>query len=233
MIAVITSTSIINKPLDWDKDYLVNTDVRISQTQATIASLKKIGINDIYLFDNSGLEHREYLSTMYKDVKLFVQDQYSFKNKGLSEIHLLLNNLSSLPSDTQICKISGRYLISNAEGFWENANELNSHDFVALKENKGIKTRMYLVKSKLVWEDLLISMLNRCYHRQYAITGIRSLVAYWKRRINYSYNSETPFLVIEGAFYEIVKLSKAKIKYVDKIHLKGNLATDPKTTIEE
>lgn len=234
MIAIITSTSIIENSEIWSKNYLTNQNIRIIQTKETIESLKKIAaIKEIYIFDNSGYKYKDYLSKQYNDVKLFVQDQYKFNNKGLSEIHLILNNLIHIPEDIPILKISGRYKINNITEFNNNLSKFSEYEIIALNNSDGISTRLYIVRSKQIYEKLLINILNRCYERLFSVTGLRSLKNFICRKLKPKNSKNTPFLSIEWAFFEISKQKLFDIKYVRKLHIKGQLATNPSKIIEE
>ena len=59
MIALITSTLFPPQGNSPNTNYRnkLSSDQRIEQTFLTIDSLKKVGINEIYLFDNSGVNY--------------------------------------------------------------------------------------------------------------------------------------------------------------------------------
>jgi len=103
MIALITSTLI---PTTVYSVY--DPDERLYQTINTIQKLRGAGFSDIYFFDNSINEiDRSALIKAHQSIKIFQSPQYSFKNKGLNEALLILNNSHHLPKNTPIFKIPG------------------------------------------------------------------------------------------------------------------------------
>ena len=129
---------------------------RLEQTRASIRSLLDLGIEEIHLADNSGANWRTGTEDALRPAHVQVFSHYQYRNKGLSEIQLLLAALPRLPTDRPIVKLSGRYRLSRRLD-----QELGDADFVT-REASGLRllrchmdTVAYTVRDVSVLERFL------------------------------------------------------------------------------
>ena len=222
MIAVITSTLFVNGAYSF-----FSNDERLAQTIKTIETLDRLNFSHIYLFDNSlKSANWELLLTFSPKLKIFHTPQYTFKNKGLSEALLVLNNLQHLPDDTPLFKISGRYypildFIIPDFGVYPRI------DFIGIgkilnEKIPFVSTRAYFVKNKLVLEGILVTAIEEMLSYSRSIHGIRSLyesiVLCLRPYVGTKYQ-----LSLEQAVARILKINE-KFHLLEHIGIEGYIA---------
>jgi hypothetical protein len=232
MIAVITSTLFANS----GHSFFTN-DERLAQTIKTIETLDRLNFNRVYLFDNSLQQiNREPLLRCSSKLEIYQTPQYTFKNKGLSEALLILNNLHHLPDNTPIFKISGRY--HPTANF--NVPDFNAYpgaDFIGVGKIHNeklpfVSTRAFYVKNKQTWETMLVTITEEMLAYSRSIHGIRSMyesiVSCFKPYMGAKYQ-----LSLEQAFARILRWSE-KFHLLENIGIEGYIAgSDRLEKIEE
>jgi hypothetical protein len=224
MIALITSA--LNPPTG--KSYF-SFQERVQQTQKTLLKLNEFRFEEIMLFDNSELLNQQQLEVLLKDfplIKSYHSRQYLFKNKGLTEALLILNNLHYIPDNKPIFKISGRYYPT--ENFrLPDIKIFDTYDFVGIgtdfdKRNSGFSTRGYYVKNKQVLESTLVLVIEEILSYANGIHGINSfwqwLLKSVKPVIGVTYQ-----LSLEQAFARVLKHQK-NFLLLNKLHIEGYVA---------
>lgn len=146
---------------------------RLEQTRRTVDSLAANGFADIYIADNSGDNWVAGTEDRLSPAKVYRFSHYQFRNRGISEIYMLLEVLEALPADTPILKISGRYTLKK-----NIADQLGQADVAAkwYENDKGISTRCYMVRDKQLYRKFLEDTLNEVYGHAARVVGPRSLV---------------------------------------------------------
>ncbi|MDO1449792.1 hypothetical protein Q0590_26170 [Rhodocytophaga aerolata] len=236
MIAIITSTLYPpSKPIFNQPRSSFTPNERITQTKQTILSLKEKGIKDIWLLDNSDSCKYYIIKDIFKEINVLLFDNYQFDNRGLSEIFLILNSLKYLPEDTTILKLSGRYKLN--ENFV--INDVYDNWSVVVrgynigKNNEMISTRCYVVKNKLIYEELLLKTLTEMYRYPMRMVGLLSILKYFQKLYNPIYEKETSCSV-EFAFSKVLKDNSYSTRFVKEIGLEGFIAGSvDKTFIKE
>lgn len=219
MIAIVTSTLIPTR------FYSVFSPVeRLSQTINTIEKLQGAGFSQIWLFDNSlsnaGVKE---LAKACPKVQIHHTPQYTFKNKGLNEALLLLNNIHHLPANTPIFKISGRYYPS-AEFKKDIYDAYVGKDFVGVGYNfknkiADFSTKAYFVKNAEVLTSTVVSSVEDMISYAKGIHGIKSGLTAVKEI--FEPKPGTPYqLSIEQSFARILKQNN-NYQLLDKMHIEG------------
>lgn len=222
MIALITSTLLVNGAYSF-----FSNDERLAQTIKTIEILDRLNFSRIYLFDNSlQPANCELLLAFSSKLEIFHTPQYTFKNKGLSEVLLVLNNLQHLPNDTPLFKISGRYY-PTLDFVMPDFSDHPGADFIGtgkiLNETPPfVSTRAYFVKNKRIFETMLVTAMEEMLAYSRSIHGIRSLyegiVLYFRPYVGTKYQ-----LSLEQAFGQVLKASK-KFHLLELIGIEGYIA---------
>lgn len=209
--------------MPWGFRTSLPSSERLEQTRQTIASLSKAGIDRILLPDNSGSNWVAGTEELLKPAEVRVFDQHQFQNKGISEIYLLLGVLNSIPADTPILKISGRYYLTD-----DFSLQIGDDDIVAkvhkVDGNLWMSTRCYLVRNVAVLEAFLRAVLYDLYGYGARIVGPRSLLrilghSMQPRRLNYQYHD--PILAIEVPAARILKSRDFRVRLVDTLGVEG------------
>jgi len=219
MIALITSTLVPQNTYS-----LFTPPERLTQTIMTIGKLVEAGFTGIYLFDNSlSSINTAALKNEFEPLKIFHSPQYTFKNKGLNEALLILNNLHNLPSDSPIFKISGRYYPTPL--FSKDIWYLNQEkDFVGVgydfdKKIAGFSTKAYFVKNKDILASTLVKAVEDMVSYSKGIHGIKSaanaIKEIFKPTIGTGYQ-----LSMEQSFARILK-QQQNYHLVKKMNIEG------------
>lgn len=230
MIALITSTLIPNTN---SYSYFTN-ETRIEQTKKTLISLQKLNFESIFILDNSTIKtDLAMLTNEFIDVskiKFYHNYQYSFKNKGLNEALLILNNLAKLPKNQSVFKISGRYYptdsfkIIDFTDFSRVSFIGKGYDFE--QRNGTISTRAYAIKDTQVLEEMLTLSIEDMLSYSSKIVGFKSLYAAvkncYKKKIGCDFQ-----ISIEHSFARILK-KKYKSKQIDSLNIEGFIAGENK-----
>lgn len=226
MIALVTSTLFPNV----NSYSIISNEERLIQTQQTVNKLMELDFEAIYIFDNSKTQTSvDLISAEYSKnpkIRFYHSPQYSFKNKGLNEAILILNNINKLPNEQEIFKISGRYY-PNENFRIADFKDFSIHSFIGkaykfdLREGT-ISTRAYAIKNSKLLEDLLVLSIEDMLSYSSKIRGLRSLINSIR---DYFYNSiGSRFQIsIEHSFARILK-KKYRYNLLDKLNIDGYLA---------
>lgn len=209
MIGLISSTIFpLNNPGADGARTWIRPEQRIEQTQRTIASLRDVGITDIHLVDNSGALWRRGTEQQFAPAKVYVYDHHQYKNKGTSELWLLLSALENLPPDTPILKISGRYGLTKGIDFdgakWDLAGRIYRLGIITY----SFSTRCYVIKSKEVYETFIKRTLMELYGYSARIVGPRSFYRILRNSFLPKYDRypyDDPGLSIENAAAHVIR----------------------------
>lgn len=238
MFGLISSTIYPSDlPLYWGSPRTcIPSQERLEQTRRTIESLQKAGINRIILADNSGSEWISGTEEFLKPAEVHVFNQHQFQNKGISEIYLLLGVLNSIPANTPILKISGRYHLT--DNF---SHQIGNHDIVAIVTkhdgvNQWMSTRCYLVRNVAVLEAFLRAVLHDLYGYGARIVGPRSFLrilghSLQPRKLDYPYDD--PVQAIEVPAARVLKSCGFKVRLVDTLGIEGISGDYDQTLIRE
>lgn len=219
MIALITSTLIPTNAYS-----LFTPETRLAQTINTIRKLREAGFSEIYLLDNS-LNDINYtaLKNEYRFIKILHSPQYTFKNKGLNEALLILNNMHHLPPGIPVFKISGRYYPTPL--FSKNTWHLNKEkDFIGVgygfvRKNASFSTKAYFVKNKETLGATLELAVEDMISYAKGVHGIRSginaIKEIFRPRLGPGFQ-----LSIEQSFARILK-DKDNYLLVNKMNIEG------------
>jgi hypothetical protein len=226
MIALITSTLIPNK----NSYSFFSNEERIKQTEVTINKLLELAFDSIYIFDNSDektdINTISPLFSKNSNIKFYHNDQYAFKNKGMNEALLILNNIKELPSDQAIFKISARYY-PNKHFIISAFDDFLTYDFVGIGYNffqKGgtVSTRAYAVKNSIILEKILLLAIEDMLSYSSKPRGVRSIFNlisnYFKETIGASFQ-----LSIEHSYARILK-KEYRYKSLNALNIEGYIA---------
>lgn len=202
---------------------------RVEQTRSALGKLVSLGFQRILLFDNSDLIDENRLRELFTDfpeVEPYHHRQYQFRNKGISEALLLLNNMHHLPDGVPIFKISGRYA-PNEEFKPMDSGLLEKYEVIGIGENfdkktSSFNTRAYYVKNKAILTEMLVLAIEEILSYAKGIHGLRSLcnamLAYYRPAIGISYQ-----LSLEQAFARILKYKKNYL-LLSRMNIEGYVA---------
>jgi len=202
----------------------ISAEERLEQTRKTITSLLDAGIEDIYLADNSGEEWVAQTESYLRPSKVFVYNQHQFKNKGISEIYLLMTVLKHLPADTPVLKISGRYYLKNNLCFDLEGADLAAKFIPYSRTQQWMSTRCYLVKDKNIYEQFLKAVLRNLYGYQAKIVGPGSMLRILRNSLFPRLDDmpyDDPILPIEVVAAGVLKSSAYLVKKVDVLGIEG------------
>jgi hypothetical protein len=229
--AVLISSAIFpnTQALYGTSPTLIQPELRLEQTKATIRSLVRLGYKEIYLADNSGPNWIAETEQHLRPAIVFRFDQRQFLNKGISELYLLLAALSQLPGDRPIVKLSGRYTLRRRLD-----ERLGSADCVFKLHHRGgnynyVSTIAYAVKTKSLFKDLLEQSLREVFAYSARIVGLRSLWRIVKHSIvpgRDDYPHHDPGTSIELAMERVLRMRRYSVSYVDELGVEGMLAQD-------
>src|ERR1043166_7210271 len=97
-IAIISSTIVPPSIEHYGGNHARWTpEERLEQTRGSIRSLVELGIDDIYLADNSGGSWRDGMDRELRPARVRVFSHHQYRNKGISELYLLLAALPGIP----------------------------------------------------------------------------------------------------------------------------------------
>ncbi len=209
-----------------------SSEERILQTQETIASLRRLGYENIYLFDNSGREHQAALESAFPSIRVRLFDHHQYENKGISETLLLLAGIRDVPDNCQIIKISGRYRIAKRLEFDTNNYDLAArvyrHPRSLFRSIETMSTRCYSFRNKAVYQSYLIALLEEMYAYSSRIVGFGSLRRFLTNQIisrKNVYSFFDPSLSVEAASIAVIRNLGLSLLRLDEIGLSGLAGT--------
>lgn len=237
MIAVISSTIAPPPILTYDgQRSFISPEERLNQTKKTIQSLQNVGINEIYLGDNSG----EYWSEKFKEqlspAKVFVFGHYQFQNRGISELFLLKSLVPHLPEGKPIVKISGRYILKKDLSAHLKDADLAVKGWKFHSSYRSMSTCCYAVKNKDVFDLFIQRTLREMYAYPSRIIGPRSffqviLNAFFSSKESFPY--EDPPGSIEAASARVIKNYSYQVTQIDELGIEGYQRGNPKNLVYE
>ncbi len=223
MIALVTATI---SPAQHTGSFY-SAEERYQQTLKTLQKLSDYAFSSIYILDNSANTRLlEMLQTETgRQVTIFHNNQYSFRNKGLNEALLILNHIAKLPADQPIFKISGRYY--PVDGFDPDILTDPVTEFAGLAQhiksrNPLVSTRAYWVKNRHILETILLLAVEEMIAYSKGLHGPASALDILSTAITGNVGVKYQ-LSIESAFYRIVK-KQVKARFVDRLNIEGYVA---------
>jgi len=227
MIGVISST--IYPPEQPGHDGMrtwMSPEMRLQQTQQTVTSLLNAGISEIYLADNSGDQWIQSTANLLKPAMVHVFKHYQYKNKGISELYLLLSILEYISSSIPILKISGRYTLEKSISHTIIDADIGGKFYRHGCHDYSLSTRCYVVRNKDVYKTFIERTLREVYRYQSRIVGIRSFVRILKNSLfpgNDSYPYEDPRTSIEGAAARVLSIYQYRVNQIEMLGVNGQL----------
>jgi hypothetical protein len=224
MIAIVSSTiSPSALPSHDGARTTLTPEVRLEQTQGTIASLVALGAREIFLADNSAGDWLRDRTAALAPARILSFSQAPIRNKGIGEMWLLLGALEALPENEPILKISGRYRVGRDTGL-----QLRDGDDVAGKvyaqgRIRSLSTRCYLMRDRAVAARLWERTLDEMYAEHARIHGPRSLLRILKSSFQPGrdhFHHGDPDTAVEIATYRAIRHLPLRL------HEIGHLAVD-------
>lgn len=230
-IALISSTL---KPQAYSSDGSVilscySYQERLDSTLSTIDSLYGLGFKSIYLADNSSppLPSETFRCLGRRLTFLRYPMAYQYSNKGISEAQLLLCALQSLPDNTRIHKISGRYQLSALPVSLDTPSDFD----LACKVSKKavpyfMSTRYYVSRDKRILRYLLTSVLREIFAYPSRIVGPRSFMHFMTNIVipgRNTYPYESPHISLESAFYNVIARSSLMVQPLHCLNVSGSI----------
>lgn len=225
MIAIVTSSIFPSTtPLKCGQARTVfSCTERLAQTQETIRSLLDLGIESIFLFDNSGKNWEPGTEQFIKPAVLHLSDSYIYENKGVSELQMLLHGIDQIPDGEPLIKISGRYMLKRLAVLDSNDWELAGRPYWKGSRIENISTRAYYVRRRSVYKRLLEDAIREVFAYPGRVVGFRSFLRVAQNAIkpNLSFPYEDPHFAIENALATLVNRKKYKFLPLARLHVEG------------
>jgi hypothetical protein len=238
MIAVVSSTvSPSRLPSHDGARTTLSPEVRLEQTQATVASLVAFGAKEIFIADNSPGTWLRDKAAALAPAHVVHFDQPPIRNKGIGELWLMLGVLASLPENRPILKISGRYKIGA-----ETELALQDGDDIAAKIHRSgpsgeISTRCYLLRHKSVAERFWQRSLDELYAERSRIVGPRSLLRIVRNSMRPSGDdfpySDPNSLSLEQASLRAIRHLRLQLRAVGNLGVEGTLGSWTNPLVKE
>jgi len=237
MIAVVSSTVAPSAlPSHDGARTTLPPEVRLEQTQGTIASLRALGAREIIVADNSAGPWLRDRAAALAPARLLSFSQPPIRNKGIGEMWLLLGALEALPEDEPILKISGRYRIGPGTGLRlrdgdEVAGKVYTHGRV-----RSLSTRCYLLRDRAVATRLWKRALDEIYAEQARIHGPRSFLrilrsSLWPGRDRLHYGD--PTAAVETAIYRAIRHLSLRLNEIEQLDVEGILGSWTNPLVKE
>ena len=229
MIAIVSSTvAPSDLPSHDGARTTLTPEVRLEQTQGTIASLVALGAREIFLADNSTSNWLRDHAAALAPAHILPFSQPPICNKGIGEMWLLLGALPSLPENEPILKISGRYRVGLGTGL-----RLRDGDDVAGKvylhgRLHSLSTRCYLMRDRAVAARLWQRTLDEIYAEQARIHGPRSLLRILLSSLRPGRDTlryGDPTAAVETAIYNAIRYLPLRLHEVEHLDVEGILGS--------
>lgn len=229
MIAVVSSTIAPSTlPSHDGARTTLAPEVRLEQTQATIASLVALGAKEIFVADNSAGTWLRERTAALAPARVLHFSQPPIRNKGIGEMWLLLGALESLAENEPILKISGRYRVGPATGL-----KLRDGDDVAGKiylnnRIRTLSTRCYLLRNRAVATRLWERTLDEIYAESARIHGPRSLLRILQSSLRPDRDQlryGDPTAAVETAIYRAIRHLPLRLHEVENLDVEGILGS--------
>jgi hypothetical protein len=229
MIAIVTSTVAPSALPSHDGPRTTLTpEVRLEQTQGTIAALVALGVREIFVADNSPGPWLRDRAAALAPARILSFSHPPIRNKGIGEMWLLLGALDSLPENEPILKISGRYRVGPGTGL-----RLREGDDVAGKvylhgRVRSLSTRCYLLRDRAVAARLWERTLDEIYAEHARIHGPRSLLRILQSSLRPGrdkFRHSDPDTAVETAIYHAIRHLPLRLHEIDHLDVEGNLGS--------
>jgi len=205
----------------------ISVETRLGQTRESIASLVRLGFDEIYLADNSEHAPSAAVIDQLAPARVFHFGHFPHRNKGVAEAYLLLALAPQLPAGRPIMKLSGRYraamnLCAKLEG-----NELVGL-FNRSDNGTALSTRGYAVSGRDFLQRLLLGTLDELYASPWRVVGPRSLFSLARRVLapgSDTYPYSDPRSSIEMCAARWLARHRVPVTRLDKIGIEGLLGS--------
>ena len=196
---------------------------RLEQTRQTVASLVALGMRDILVADNSGDRWEPSTERLLEPARVRVFSEQPARNKGISELKLLLEALPHLPPDEPILKVSGRYILRHRL-----VDHLGNADLVGrlyrhARRVRSFSNRAYVVRDASMYRVLLERVLSEIGSPS-AVVGPRSFLKYVGRSLGIvrsgppSHDAATP---VEIVFARILTAYRYSVSTLQTLGVEG------------
>jgi hypothetical protein len=203
----------------------LSPEARLAQTGESVASLVRVGFEEIYLADNSESPPSAETIARLAPARVYHFGHFPYRNKGIAEVYLLLALTKHLPTDRPIMKLSGRYRASinlcAALGTQQVAGLLTKSARI-----ENLSTRAYAVSDLQTFREFLEGSLNEIYAAPWRVVGPRSLLNFFRRNISSApdpYLYRDPPVGLEIAAARWLARQRIPIARLDKIGVEGVL----------
>ena len=244
-VAVVVTSTLIPNSIKWygiSSDAVkLSADERFQHTLATIKSLLDIGFTNIYLIDNSKeLVSSKWIENFQSKGVVFLSipaKNNSTKNKGLSEIELLLNFCQRVRLQSPILKISGRYRLNSNNLLEIGCAEIIGRIFHRRRGFSEFSTKAYMVANQIVWEQILresaksTKFLIYKFWTPYLFKRLISFLRDVFLKGNFDLLRD-PTISIEEGFYYSLKSLNINFKDIKQLGVSGVLAAEGKLVSE-
>ena len=203
---------------------LIEPELRLEQTKATVNSLVQLGYETIYIADNSGPNWRAGTEECLAPATVLRFDHLQFSNKGISELYLLQAALPQLPPNTRIIKVSGRYVLKRRLH-----QELGSADFLfklykRFRNRSYVSTVAYVVRDKAIYEIFVEQSLRELFAYAVRVVGFRSLFRIVRNSVAPQYDHypyHDPGTSVELAMWRVLRIHRYRVLYIDQLGIEG------------
>lgn len=212
----------------------ISSENRYLQTIETIRSLVEQRCHTIYLLDNSVKPLPvEWICAIENMGVVFwsFPAKINTKNKGISEIELLLNFCKLVKCKSPVLKISGRYTLNSDELLTMNSTTLIGRVFHRRRGFSEFTTKAYIVNNTQILESILnksAKLTHTLIYRFWTpflflrlLTFIKDIV--FKRQRGLFLD---PPISIEEAFYHAILELKIDHRFVDNLGISGIAASE-------
>jgi len=228
MIAVVSSTIAPSSQPSHDGARTTFTpEQRLEQTRETVASLVALGVSEIFIADNSAGGWLRGREAALAPARVLHFDQPPIRNKGIGEMWLLLGALPTLPENTPILKISGRYRVGRDTGLALEGADVAAKIY-AEGRRREISTRCYLVRDRAVATRLWTRTLDEIFAASSHIVGPRSLLRIVQnslRPASDTFPYSDPPGSVETAAYRAIQHLGLRLRPVEHLAVEGILGS--------
>ena len=229
MIAIVSSTIAPSTLPSHDGARTTLTpEVRLEQTQGTVASLVAIGAREIIVADNSGGTWlREYAAAL-APARILTFNQPPVRNKGIGELWLLLSALNSLPENEPILKISGRYRVGPGTGLKLRDGYDIAGKVYAQGRIRSLSTRCYLMRDRSIATRLWERTLDEMYAEHARFHGPRSLLRIVQNSLRPAHDKfrySDPYTAVEIATYNAICYLPLRLNEIENLDVDGILGS--------
>lgn len=211
-------------------------EVRLQHTRGTVDSLLALGVQQIFIADNSTGSWLVDRADELAPAKVISFTQPPIRNKGIGEMWLLLGALEYLPENEPIMKISGRYRVGPATEL-----KLQESDDVVGKVYQhgrvlSLSTRCYLMRDRSVATRLWLRTMDEIYAEAARIHGPRSLLrivqsSFWPARDQLRYAD--PAAAVETAIHSAIRHLPLRLRGVGHLDVEDIMGSWINESVKE